>query len=187
MEGSIVSYSRNFWPFFFSHWDRCVRFFIFFFLLFPFTLGGFFFLLLAVFYFSSSSFIGFGFWGFFFFLFFHWVLFLIGFFSSSLGFWVQFFLLLVFVLSLGSFFGWIFLGSVFFFFFTGFGEFGYRKKKKKKRTCTTWQVWGSQIVWKILSDEKWVMVPNGCKKLSDEWWKLSDGNWMMKFLHPNSL
>ena len=31
-----------------------------------------------------------------------------------------------------------------------------------------------QIVWKILSDGNWVMMPNKCEKLSDEWWKLSD-------------
>ena len=39
--------------------------------------------------------------------------------------------------------------------------------------------------WKILSDDKWVMVPNrvGCFKwwvMSDEWWKLSDEWWVMK-------
>ena len=36
---------------------------------------------------------------------------------------------------------------------------------------------GSQIVWKILSYGNWVMMPNGCEKLSDEWWVMSDGNW----------
>ena len=30
-------------------------------------------------------------------------------------------------------------------------------------------------MWKILSDGNWVMMPNVCEKLSDEWWKLSDG------------
>ena len=29
-------------------------------------------------------------------------------------------------------------------------------------------------MWKILSDGNWVMMPNVCEKLSDEWWKLSD-------------
>ena len=43
---------------------------------------------------------------------------------------------------------------------------------------------GPQIVWKILSDGNWVMMPNECEKLSDElwvmsdeWWVMSDGNW----------
>ena len=29
-------------------------------------------------------------------------------------------------------------------------------------------------MWKILSDRNWVMMPNGCEKLSDEWWVMSD-------------
>ena len=36
---------------------------------------------------------------------------------------------------------------------------------------------GPQIVWKILSDGNWVMMPNGCKKLSDEWWVMKIEWW----------
>ena len=36
-----------------------------------------------------------------------------------------------------------------------------------------------QIVWKILSDGNWVMMSNGCEKLSDEWWVISDELWVM--------
>ena len=53
-----------------------------------------------------------------------------------------------------------------------------------------WQVWGPQIVWKILSDEKWLMVPNKYGILSDklwvteiEWWKIlvqTGSNWWRK-------
>ena len=50
-----------------------------------------------------------------------------------------------------------------------------------------------QIVWKILSYGNWVMMPNGCEKLSDkrwimsyEWWMMSDGNWVIKKMKPNS-
>ena len=32
-------------------------------------------------------------------------------------------------------------------------------------------------MWKILSDENWVMMPNGCEKLSDEWEVMSDEWW----------
>ena len=46
---------------------------------------------------------------------------------------------------------------------------------------------GPQIVWKILSDGNWVMMSNGCEKLSDElwvmsdeWWKLKDEKWLAK-------
>ena len=48
-------------------------------------------------------------------------------------------------------------------------------------------MYGPQIVWKILSDGNWVMMPNGCENLSDElwvmsdeWWKLSDEKWLAK-------
>ena len=68
-----------------------------------------------------------------------------------------------------------------------------RKKSGEKKNLTKWQKWGPQIVWKILSDGKWVMVPNRCEKLSNEWWMMSyewwvmsDGNWVMKFLNPNN-
>ena len=37
-----------------------------------------------------------------------------------------------------------------------------------------------QIVWKILSDGNWVMMPNGYEKLSDEWWVTSYEWWVMK-------
>ena len=39
---------------------------------------------------------------------------------------------------------------------------------------------GPQIVWKILSDGNWVMMPNGCEKLSDEWWVISYEWWVME-------
>ena len=68
--------------------------------------------------------------------------------------------------------------SVLVFFFLSFSEFGYWKQKKKqkktKKKLNQLTHMSSQIVWKILSDGNWVMMPNGCEKLSDEWWKLSD-------------
>ena len=54
-----------------------------------------------------------------------------------------------------------------------------KTKKNKKKKLHWLTSMGPQIVWKILSDRNWVMMPNGCKKLSDEWWKLSDQNWVM--------
>ena len=45
---------------------------------------------------------------------------------------------------------------------------GTEKKKKKKLYRLTGM--GPQIVWKILSDGNWVMMSNGCEKLSDELW-----------------
>ena len=87
------------------------------------------------------------------------------------------------LLSLGSFFCWVFPGLVLFLFYYWVRWVWVLKKKN----CTKWQVWGPQIVWQILSDDakrvwkiKWWVI-------SDELWKLSDGNWVMKFLHPNSL
>ena len=55
----------------------------------------------------------------------------------------------------------------------------------KKKNCAKWQVLGPQIVWKILSDDNWVMVPNGCSILkwwvmSDEWRKLSGEKYASK-------
>ena len=47
---------------------------------------------------------------------------------------------------------------------------GTEKEKKKLYRLTGMS---SQIVWKILSDGNWVMMPNGCEKLSDEWWVMS--------------
>ena len=41
-------------------------------------------------------------------------------------------------------------------------------------------MYGPQIVWKILSDGNWVMMPNGCEKLSDEWWVMSYEWWVME-------
>ena len=38
---------------------------------------------------------------------------------------------------------------------------------------------GIQIVWKILSDGNWVMMPKGYEKLSDEWWMMSDEWWKL--------
>ena len=38
---------------------------------------------------------------------------------------------------------------------------------------------GPQIVWKILSDGNWVMMPNECEKLSDEWWVMNYEWWVM--------
>ena len=65
------------------------------------------------------------------------------------------------------------LVGFFFFFFTGFSKFGFLffflffhwvrwvwvLEKKKKLHWVTGM--GPQTVWKILSDDKWVMVPNG--------------------------
>ena len=42
-----------------------------------------------------------------------------------------------------------------------------------------WQVWDPQIVWKILSDENWVMMPNKCENLSNEWWVMNDELWKL--------
>ena len=52
------------------------------------------------------------------------------------------------------------------------------KEKKKKLYWVTGM--GPQIVWKILSDGNWVMMPNRCEKLSDEWWVMSNECWVMK-------
>ena len=122
------------------------------FFLFPFTLGGFFFFL------HCMRFLGF------FFLFFFLLLLSL---SSVLPFFFSFFFHWVWssVLASSSFFpssftGFKFLGFwffFFFFFFTGLVSLGIGKKKKN---CTEWQVWDLQTVWKILSDDKWVMVPN---------------------------
>ena len=50
-------------------------------------------------------------------------------------------------------------------------------KKKKKLYRLTGM--GPQIVLKILNDENWVMMPNECEKLSDEWWVMSDEWWKL--------
>ena len=65
----------------------------------------------------------------------------------------------------------------FFFFFLWVWDEG------KKKSCTEWQVWEPQTVWKILSDGKWVMVSNECGILkwwviSEEWWVMSDEWWV---------
>ena len=157
MEGPTVSHSRNFWPFFFlsffTGFDVCVSSWSFF--SFSFHTRWLLFLpsLRAVFRF------------FFVFFFFYWVRFL-GFFFFlvlSLGsffgwvFWVQFSLSLSFCSFTGFFFlarfSWVQFFHFFFFFVTGFSEFGYWKTKKII-SGTKWQVWGPQIVWKILSDVK---------------------------------
>ena len=51
------------------------------------------------------------------------------------------------------------------------------KGKKKKVKTTQGKSMGPTNNWKILSDDKWVMVPNrmGCFK----WWVMSDENWVM--------
>ena len=64
-----------------------------------------------------------------------------------------------------------------FIFYISFGEFGYWKEKKKSLYRVTGM--GLQIVWKILSDGNWVMMPKGCEKLSDEWWVMSDEWWKL--------
>ena len=38
---------------------------------------------------------------------------------------------------------------------------------------------GPQIVWKILSDGNWVMMPNECENLSNKWWVMSDEWWKL--------
>ena len=53
---------------------------------------------------------------------------------------------------------------------------GTEKKKKKLYRLTGM---GPQIVGKILSDGNWVIIPNGCEKLSDEWWVMSYELWVM--------
>ena len=61
---------------------------------------------------------------------------------------------------------------------------GKRKRKRiEKGQLTLGQCVGPTNSWKILSDDKWVMVPNGvgCFKwwvMSDGWWVMSDGNWV---------
>ena len=122
-----------------------------------------------------------------FFFFFHWFglqffllfffLFFFLFLSLGLGFWVSFFF--------------------FSFFFTGFGEFGFfsfsfffslglvslgiggwrEKKKEKKVKAAQGTGMGPTNSWKILSDDKWVMVPNGVECF--KWWVMSDKNWVM--------
>ena len=61
-----------------------------------------------------------------------------------------------------------------------------KKKVEEKKNCPEWQVWNPQTIWKILSDDKWVMVPNECdilkwlmisnewRVMGDKWRKLSD-------------
>ena len=129
-----------------------------------------------------------------------WLFFFLGWLFGSFFFFFFFLLLLLFSLVrsiLGFLFIYLFTGSVFssgFFFliyiYISFGEFGYWKKKKKLYRLTGM---GPQIVWKILSDGNWVMMPNRCEKLSDElwvmsdeWWVISNGNWVIKKVKPNS-
>ena len=51
------------------------------------------------------------------------------------------------------------------------GEAG-GKKKREKSQLTLGQYVGPTNSWKILSDDKWVMVSNGCGIL--KWWVMSD-------------
>ena len=72
------------------------------------------------------------------------------------------------------FFFFLFLGWLFgFFFFISFDDLGTEKKMYRLTGI------GPQIMWKILSDGNWVMMPNGCEKLSDEWWIMSYESWVM--------
>ena len=61
------------------------------------------------------------------------------------------------------------------------------KRVLRKKKCTGWQVWDPWIVWKNWVMKIKVMLPNECEKMSDEWWKLNDGNWVMKKPYPNRL
>ena len=59
------------------------------------------------------------------------------------------------------------------------GKAGGKKKGERK---INWHWVGPTNSWKILSDDKWVMVPNGmeCFKwwvMGDKWWMMSDRNW----------
>ena len=81
--------------------------------------------------------------------------------------------------------GWRWLFVFFFFLILTSVSLGTEKKKKKKLYRLTSM--GPQIVWKILSDGNWVMMSNGCEKLSDEWWVMSYGNWVMEKVKPNRL
>ena len=49
-----------------------------------------------------------------------------------------------------------------------------KKTKKREKNLHWLTCMGPQIVWKILSDENWMMMSNGCEKLSDEWWMMND-------------
>ena len=58
-----------------------------------------------------------------------------------------------------------------------------KKSGKKKKYCTEWQVWIPQTMWKILSDDKWVMVLNGCGIL--KWW-MTEIEWLKKTIKTAS-
>ena len=62
---------------------------------------------------------------------------------------------------------------------------GWRKKKNVKATQGT--SIGPTNNWKILSDNKWVMVSNGVKCF--KWWVMGDENWVMNnhFFKRNKL
>ena len=123
------------------------------------------------------------FWLFFFFFFFFlgWLFFSFFFFFLSF-----FFLGWLFVV---FFLGWLFvvffftvrssiLVFIFYFFYFNFliasVSLGTEKKKMHRLTGM-----GPQIVWKILSNGNWVMMPNGCEKLSDEWWVIEIEWWKL--------
>ena len=74
---------------------------------------------------------------------------------------------------------WVFYFIFIFIFYISFSEFGYWKEKKKKKSLYRLTGMGLQIVWKILSDGNWVIMPKGCEKLSDEWWVMSDEWWKL--------
>ena len=131
-------------------------------------------------FFLSFSWVGYSLFFLFLFFFFLGWLFVV-FFSFSFS-WVGYLLLLVF-------FFFTVRSSILVFFFFNFllasMSLGTKKKLKKKK-ATPLTGMGPQIVWKILNDENWVMMPNGCENLSDELWVMSDKNWVIKKMKPNN-
>ena len=96
-----------------------------------------------------------------------------------------------------SFLLWVRSSSSFFFFFFFWGSvslvfiysffhwvrwvLGVEGKKKRKVKTAQGTSMGPTNNWKILSDDKWVMVPNGVGwgVLSDEWWVIKTEWWVM--------
>ena len=76
------------------------------------------------------------------------------------------------------FFHWFGLQFVFLFLFYFLASVSLGTEKKKKNLYWLTGM-GPQIVWKILSDINWVMMPNGCEKLSDEWWVMKIEWWKL--------
>ena len=92
------------------------------------------------------------------------------FFTGSVFHFGFFFSFFFFPLVRSSVLGFYFILFYFLFFILASVSLGIGKKKKLYQPTGI----DPQIVWKILSDGNWVMMPNGCEKLSDKWWKLSD-------------